>query len=73
MPYRQQTLPERQGRQGRTVAALVDNTGGTADPTAIANLASGSVYATDFADLENNLATLSAKVNELIVVVGDPH
>jgi predicted RecA/RadA family phage recombinase len=48
------------------VASLVDGTSGTPDDTAIANLADGSTYATDHAAIEDNFATLAAKVNQLI-------
>ena len=53
------------------VAALVDNTGGTANDT-IENLASGTVYATDHAAIENNFADLAAKIEEIRVGLGWP-
>ncbi len=46
-----------------TIAALTDNTTGTANDTLEA-LTSGTVYATDVAAIRNNFADLAAKINE---------
>lgn len=51
---------------GTAIPNFTDNTGGTASTTAIANLADGSTYATDHAAIENNFASLTAKVNLII-------
>lgn len=51
------------------VTTLTDSTGGTASTTAVANLADGSTYATDHAAIENNFATLTAKLNTVIARV----
>lgn len=49
------------------ITDLTDSTGGTAGDT-IANLADGTTYATDHAAIENNFASLAAKVNELLAI-----
>ena len=51
---------------GTAIPNFTDNTGGTASTTAIANLADGSTYATDHAAIENNFASLTAKINLII-------
>lgn len=50
------------------ITSLTDSTGGTPADT-IADLADGSTYATDHSDLEDNLASLSAKVNAILAVL----
>lgn len=49
-----------------TVNALVNQTGATAHDTNVVNLADGTTYANDHAALEANLATLAAKINQII-------
>lgn len=51
---------------GTAIPNFTDNTGGTASTTAIANLADGTTYATDHPTIENNFASLTAKINLII-------
>lgn len=51
---------------GTAIPNLTDSTGGTVSTTAIEDLANGSTYATDHAAIENNFASLTAKVNLII-------
>jgi hypothetical protein len=48
------------------ISLLVDSSAGTASDTAVAALADGSTYANDIAALRNNLATLAAKINQIL-------
>ena len=56
------------GSSLNSITSLTDSTGGTANDT-IANLADGTTYATDHSDIEDGLASLAAKVNELVTAV----
>lgn len=58
------------GAAGAVIGGLTDQTGGTAHATNVVNLADGTTYANDHAALENNLATLTAKINEIVNVLG---
>lgn len=51
-------------------AELTDNTAGTAGDT-IADLADGTTYANDHAAIENNFASLTAKVNNILRRLGN--
>ena len=54
---------------GELTNELTDSTGGTASTTTVANLADGTTYATDHAAIENNFATLTAKLNAVIAAL----
>lgn len=51
------------------ISDFTDSTGGTPSTTAIADLANGSTYATDHPALENNLASISAKINAILAAL----
>lgn len=52
------------GTQASAIAALTDNSAGTANDT-IQALADGTTYANDVAAIRNNFADLAAKVNAI--------
>lgn len=56
------------GTQASAIVDLTDSTGGTAGNT-IADLADGTTYATDHPTIENNFASLAAKVNAIIAAL----
>ena len=56
-------------RTGELAVELTDSTGGTASTTTVANLADGSTYANDHAAIENNFATLTAKLNVVLAAL----
>lgn len=51
------------------LTALTDSTGGTAGNT-VANLADGTTYANDHAAIENNFASLTKKINDILSKIG---
>lgn len=62
-------VPETLEGPQAAISDFTDSTGGTPSTTAIADLADGTTYANDHAALENNLASISAKINTILAAL----